>query len=254
MTYDIATRILVVEDDPPIRNLVHRFLNQKYQVDSAADGETALELFDKFQPVLVVLDWNLPDTTGYLLCQEMQRRTNVFVIMLSSRTDEADKLKVLAAGADDYICKPFGLQELAIRIEVVLRRMKRVIPSRIVFDRFAIDLARREVTLDDRIIKLTSLEYRLLYVLASHPGQSWSREQLIEKIWGWNSKGTEEEKVVSVHIGQIRKKMSEFDATGSDLIQTVRGYGYRFDPPKSTVKSRRNDSENARGSRLGSER
>ncbi|WP_445300676.1 response regulator transcription factor [Microcoleus sp. B7-D4] len=106
-----------------MRNLVHRFLNQKYQVDSAADGETALELFEKLKPLLVVLDWNLPDTTGYHLCQEMHRRTNVFVIMLSSRTDEADKLKVLSAGADDYICKPFGLAELAIRIEVVLRRM-----------------------------------------------------------------------------------------------------------------------------------
>ncbi|WP_333327431.1 response regulator transcription factor [Microcoleus sp. POL10_C6] len=126
MITDNTAKILVVDDDPSIRNLIHRFLNHKYQVYSAVDGETALALFEKVKPLLVVLDWNLPDTTGYHLCQEMQRRTNAFVIILSSRTDEADKLKVLSAGADDYICKPFALAELAIRIEVVLRRMRSV--------------------------------------------------------------------------------------------------------------------------------
>jgi two-component system alkaline phosphatase synthesis response regulator PhoP len=241
MVVDTTTKILVVDDDPAIRNLVHRFLNQKYQVDSAADGDRALALFEEFNPMLVILDWNLPDTTGYLLCQEMQRRTNVFVIMLSSRTDEADKLKVLSAGADDYICKPFGLAELAIRIEVVLRRVRPVHPSRIVFDRFAIDPVRREVTLNDEIIKLTAWEFKILYFFASHPGESWSRQQLIEKIWGWNCNYIGEEQIVSVHIAQIRKKMSKFDATGLQLIKTIRGYGYRFEPPKSTVKSRRHD-------------
>jgi two-component system alkaline phosphatase synthesis response regulator PhoP len=230
MTTNTAPKIMVVDDDSPIRNLVHRFLNQKYQVDSAADGETALALFEEFKPMLVVLDWNLPDTTGYHLCQEMQRRTNVFVIMLSSRTDEADRLKVLSAGADDYICKPFGLAELGMRIEVVLRRMRCVTPSRIVFDRFAIDPARREATLDDQIIKLTGLEFKILYFLASHPGISWSRQQIIEKIWGWKSNYPSEERVVDVHIGQIRKKIIKVDATGPHLSQTVRDYGYRFEP------------------------
>ena len=233
MVVDTTPKILVVDDDPLIRNLVHRFLNQKYQVDSAADGDRALALFEEFKPVLVILDWNLPDTTGYHLCQEMQRRTNVFVVMLSSRTDEADQLKVLSAGADDYICKPFGLAELAVRIEVVLRRMRSVTPSRIVFDRFAIDPVSREVTLNDQIIKLTALEFNILYFLASHPGKSWNRQQLIEKIWGWNCDDTGEEQVVSVHIGQIRKKMMQVDATGSQFIKTVHGYGYRFDPPVS---------------------
>ncbi|MEG4342689.1 response regulator transcription factor [Microcoleus sp. A003_D6] len=161
MTADTTPKILVVDDDLLIRTLVHRFLTQKYQVDWAADGETALELFEKLKPLLVILDCNLPDTTGYYLCQEMQRRTNVFVIMLSSRTDEADRLKVLSAGADDCICKPFGLAELAIRVEVVLRRMRAVTPSRIVFDKFAIDSARREATLNDKIIKLTALEFNI---------------------------------------------------------------------------------------------
>lgn len=231
MVVDTTPKILVVDDDPAIRNLVHRFLNQKYQVDSAADGDRALALFDEFKPVLVILDWNLPDTTGYHLCQEMQRRTNVFVVMLSSRTDEADRLKVLSAGADDYICKPFGLAELAVRIEVVLRRMRPVNPARIVFDRFAIDPARREATLNDQIIKLTALEFNILYFFASHPGESWSRQQLIEKIWGWNCNYIGEEQVVSVHIGQIRKKMIQVDPKVPQFIKTIHGYGYRFDPP-----------------------
>ncbi len=117
-----------------------------------------------------------------------------------------------------------------MRIEVVLRRMRCVTPSRMVFDRFAIDSVRREATLNDKIIKLTALEFKILHFLASHPGQSWSRQQLIEKIWGWNCNDTGEEKVVSVHIGQIRKKMIHIDATGSQFIKTIRGFGYRFDP------------------------
>jgi two-component system alkaline phosphatase synthesis response regulator PhoP len=152
-----------------------------------------------------------------------------------SRTDETDKLKVFSANADDYICKPFDLAQLAIRIEVVLRRMKPVTWSRIVFDQFAINSARREATLNDHIIKLTAWEFKILYFLASHSGQSWSRQQLIEKIWGWNGDDTGEEQVVSLHIGPIRKKMIQVDATGSGFIKTIGGYGYRFDPPDRTV-------------------
>jgi DNA-binding response OmpR family regulator len=152
-----------------------------------------------------------------------------------SRTDEADRLKVLSAGADDSIWKPLGLALLAIPIEVVLRRMRAVTSSRIVFDRFAIDSARREATLHDRIIKLTAWEFNILYFLASHSGQSWSRQQLSEKIWEWKCEETGEEQVVSVHIGQIRKKMIQVDATASGFIKTIGGYCYRFDPPDRTA-------------------
>ena len=115
--------------------------------------------------------------------------------------------------------------------------MRSVTASRIVFDRFAIDSARREATLNDRIIKLTAWEFKILYFLASHSGQSWSRQQLIEKIWGWNCDDTGEEQVVSVHIGQIRKKMIQVDATGSQFIKTIRGYGYKFEPPDRTARA-----------------
>jgi two-component system alkaline phosphatase synthesis response regulator PhoP len=113
--------------------------------------------------------------------------------------------------------------------------MKPVTSSRIVFDRFAIDSARREATLNDGIIKLTAWEFKLLYFLASHSGQSWSRQQLIEKIWGWKCEDTEEEQVVSVPIGQIRKKMIQVDASRFSFIKTIGGYGYRFDPPDRTA-------------------
>ncbi|MEG3931805.1 MULTISPECIES: response regulator transcription factor [unclassified Microcoleus] len=113
--------------------------------------------------------------------------------------------------------------------------MRPVTSSRIVFDRFAIDSARREATLNDRIINLTALEFNILYFLASHSNQSWSRQQLIEKIWGWNCHDTGEKQVVSVHIGQIRKKMIQVDANASQFIKTIRGYGYRFEPPNRTA-------------------
>ena len=113
--------------------------------------------------------------------------------------------------------------------------MRPVTSSRIVFDRFAIDSAGREATLNDRIIKLTAWEFNILYFLAIYSGQYWSRQQLIEKIWGWNCDDTGEEQVVSLHIGQIRKKMIQVDATGSGFIKTIGGYGYRFDPPDRTA-------------------
>jgi two-component system, OmpR family, alkaline phosphatase synthesis response regulator PhoP len=109
-------KILVVDDDFGVRNLIYRFLSRKYQIESAADGRTALSLFEQFNPALVILDWNLPDTSGYNLCQEMQSRNNVLVMILTGRTEEADKIKILAAGADDFITKPFSLAEIEVRV------------------------------------------------------------------------------------------------------------------------------------------
>ena len=118
-------KILVVDDDPAIRNLIQRFLaKQGYQIESAEDGKSALAIFEDFNPDLVVLDVNLPDATGYSLCEEMQSRTGVFVLMLTSRSDEADKIRGFAQGADDYITKPFSLSELEVRVGAILKRQR----------------------------------------------------------------------------------------------------------------------------------
>ncbi|GAX35217.1 two component transcriptional regulator, winged helix family protein [Nodularia sp. NIES-3585] len=225
-------KILVVDDDFSIRNLIYRFLSRKYQIELAADGKTALSLFDQFDPALVILDWNLPDTSGYQLCQEMQSRTNVLVMILTSRTSEADKIKILSVGADDFLTKPFSLAEIELRVEALLRRIRSVNSSptqRLVFQQLAINPDGRVVTLNDKPLTLTALEFNILHFLASHPGQAWSRTQLIQKIWGCEYVG--DGRVVDVHIGQLRKKL-EVDTTVPEFIKTVRGYGYKFELPE----------------------
>jgi two-component system OmpR family response regulator len=224
-------KILVVDDDPAIRNLIHRFLSQQgYQVESGQDGQTGLELFEQLNPDLVVLDVNLPDTTGYKLCQEMQRRTGVFVLMLTSRTDEADKMKGFAEGADDYITKPFSLVEIGARVAAILKRKRIVTPTQqqsLTFGELLIDPVRREVLLGTQIVPLTALEFDLLYCLASKPGRVWRRAELLHEVWDYEYVGSD--RVVDVHIGQIRRKI-EPDGTQISMIQTVRGVGYKFEP------------------------
>lgn len=227
-------KILIVDDDPAIRNLIQRFLSkQKYQVESAEDGKTALAIFDQFNPDLVILDVNLPDATGYNLCEEMQKRTKVFVLMLTSRADEADKIRGFAQGADDYLTKPFGLGELEVRVGAILKRQRTVTApekQRLSFEKLLIDPERREVTLNNQLIPLTALEFDLLRFLASHPGRVWRRAELLQEVWDYDYVG--DQRVVDVHIGQIRKKI-EIDATQPILIQTVRGVGYKFEAPDS---------------------
>ena len=223
-------KILVVDDDPAIRNLIHRFLSQQgYQVESGQDGQTGLELFDQLNPDLVVLDVNLPDTTGYKLCQEMQSRTGVFVLMLTSRNDEADKMKGFAEGADDYITKPFSLVEIGARVAAILKRKRIVTPAEqqtLTFGELLIDPVRREVILGSQIVALTALEFDLLYCLASKPGRVWRRSELLHEVWDYEYVGAD--RVVDVHIGQIRRKI-EHDANQNSMIQTVRGVGYKFE-------------------------
>ena len=229
-------KILVVDDDPAIRNLVHRFLTkQNYQMESAEDGKMAMQVFEQFNPDLVILDVNLPDANGYALCQEMQSRTNVFVLMLTSRTDEADKVRGFAQGADDYITKPFSLVELGGRVGAILKRQRVVTTAEqqcLVFDKLMIDPVRREVKLNDEIVPLTALEFDLLHFLASHPGRVWRRAELIQEVWDYEYVG--DQRVVDVHIGQIRKKI-EIDTSQPALIQTVRGVGYKFESPGTTA-------------------
>jgi len=231
-----TAKILVVDDDPAVRNLVYRFLSkQDYEVESAEDGKSALANFEQLNPDLVVLDVNLPDANGYDLCKEMQARTGVFVLMLTSRSDEADKIRGFTEGADDYLTKPFSLGELEVRVGAILKRQRPVTTAEqqyLSFNSLEIDPVRREVTLSQEIVPLTALEFDLLHFLASHPGRVWRRAELIQKVWDYEYVG--DQRVVDVHIGQIRKKI-ELDTTQPAMIQTVRGVGYKFEPPANAV-------------------
>jgi two-component system, OmpR family, response regulator len=231
-------KILVVDDDPSIRTLIHRFLaKQNYQMESAEDGKSAMAVFEQFNPDLVILDVNLPDATGYALCQDMQSRTGVFVLMLTSRSDEADKIRGFALGADDYLTKPFSLGELEVRVGAILKRQRPVTTAEqqcLSFNGLMIDPVRREVTLNAEAVPLTALEFDLLHFLASHPGRVWRRAELIQKVWDYEYVG--DQRVVDVHIGQIRKKI-ETDTSQPALIQTVRGVGYKFEAPDTSGDS-----------------
>jgi DNA-binding response OmpR family regulator len=225
-------KILVVDDDPAIRNLISRFLTrQSYQMEVAEDGKSAMTVFEQFNPDLVILDVNLPDANGYNLCQDMQGRTGVFVLMLTSRTDEADKIRGFNQGADDYITKPFSLGELGVRVGAILKRQRTVTTGEqqcLTFEKLVIDPVRREVKLAGDMVPLTALEFDLLYFLAKNPGRVWRRAELIQEVWDYEYVG--DQRVVDVHIGQIRKKI-EIDTSQPALIQTVRGVGYKFEAP-----------------------
>lgn len=247
MTNATTPKILVVDDDPAIRHLLHRYLGRKYHIQCAVDGKTALETFEKFNPDLVILDWNLPDNNGYNLCQEMQRYLNVLVLILTSRKDEADKIRVLKAGADDFMTKPFSLAEVEVRVEVLLRRVRHTSPTptqRLVFNQLVIDPVRRAVILNEQLVDLTPIEFDILHFLATHPNQVWGRRDLIKEVWECDYVG--EQRVVDVHIGQIRKKI-EIDGTQPKLIQTVRGFGYIFEPPSTTRQKTNPSCESAFG-------
>lgn len=234
---DTVRKVLVVEDDPAIRTLIHRFLSQKnYEMESAEDGKQAIAIFERFNPHLVILDVNLPDTSGYHLCQEMQRRTEVLVLMLTSLTDKMSVLEGFSRGADDYLTKPFDLDMLQARVEALLKRSdpergkKSAAQQPLTFGNLAIDPVRCEVTLNNERVILTALEFSLLHCLAKQPGRVWRREDLIQEVWQYDYVG--DHRVVDVHIGQIRKKV-EPNPTQPVFIHTIRGIGYKFEPPSA---------------------
>lgn len=229
-------KILVVDDDPAIRSLIVRFLGRKnYHIEAAADGATGKAIFERLHPELVILDVNLPDTSGYTLCEQMQAIEDVFVLMLTSRDDTADKIQGFSKGADDYITKPFDLQELEYRVGAMLRRGRKIAPAvpaslpvveSLRIGEMSIDPTRREVTIADQLITFTALEFDLLFFFAHHPGRVWRRSELIQEVWRYDHTG--DKRVVDVHIGQIRRKLEQAGLV-SATIKTVRGVGYRFE-------------------------
>lgn len=229
MTQDSA-KLLVVDDDPSIRHLISRFFSQRnYEIKSAEDGKSARVVFENFSPDLVILDINLPDVNGFNLCQEMQSCSDVYVMMLTSRTDESDIIQGFTQGADDYITKPFSLAELSVRVGAILKRQRQVNTPKhksLVFENLVIDPASHEVKINNQTVSLTALEFNLLRFLASHPGQVWRRSELLQAVWEYDY--VDSDRVIDVHIGQIRKKIKTA-ASQPSLIQTVRGVGYKFE-------------------------
>lgn len=222
-------RILVVDDEERIRSLVGQYLRAEgYEVAEAASGEEALAKVQSHPPDLVVLDVRLPGVDGFEVLAELRKRSEVYVIMLTARAEETDKLVGLTAGADDYLTKPFSPRELVARVKAVLRRGREprgADQDVFSFEGLTIDLGRREVKRDDEAIELTVLEFDLLAALASAPGRVFTRRQLIERVWGWDFFG--DDRVVDVHIRNLRRALGD-SAEEPRFVGTVRGVGYRL--------------------------
>ena len=222
------TKILVIDDEPSIINLVSAYLKPEgYEVYTAADGNAGLKAARAFKPDLIILDLMLPGIDGIELLTRLRRDSDVYVIMLTARTDETDKVIGLSVGADDYVTKPFSPRELTARVKAALRRIKTGSASSeersvLSFKHVRIDVGAHTVTVDDVPVELTSIEFDLLRALAENRGRVLSREQLLEKIWGAEYFG--EMRVVDVHLGHVRQKLGN-----EELIATVRGVGYRFE-------------------------
>jgi DNA-binding response OmpR family regulator len=224
------TTVLVVDDEPIVRDVVVRYLRRDgFTTLEAGDGDSARRLIETGEPELVVLDVMLPGTDGLELCRWIRSRSDLPVIMLTARGEEADRIVGLELGADDYVTKPFSPRELATRVRTVLRRTGSVpTPTeRLAFADVVLDGASREVTKAGAPVTLTVREFDLLWFLASHPRHVFSRDQLMDRVWGHAvavDTGT-----VTVHIRRLREKIEADPARPVHLL-TVWGVGYRFDP------------------------
>jgi two-component system, OmpR family, alkaline phosphatase synthesis response regulator PhoP len=218
-------KILLVDDEPSIVNLASAYLRKEgYELYTAADGAAALKAARVFKPDLIVLDIMLPGMDGLEVLSQLRRESDVYVILLTAKSEEADKVIGLSVGADDYLTKPFSPRELVARVKSALRRLRsssRAEGSVLAFQHVRVDTGSRQVWVDDQVVELTTIEFDLLKTLAENRGLVLSREQLLEKVWGYDYYG--EARVVDVHIGHVRQKL------GEDFITTVRGAGYRFD-------------------------
>ena len=220
--------VLVVDDEPIVREVVVRYLEREgYRTLEAADGDAARDALVRTSPDLVVLDVMLPGTDGLELCRWIRSTSQLPVIMLTARGEEADRIVGLELGADDYVTKPFSPRELAARVKSVLRRSDRPDGSveRLEFGDVELDLATREVRKAGIELRLTAREFELLWFLASHPRRVFSRDQLMASVWGYTAAfdtGT-----VTVHVRRLREKVED-DPAAPRYLETVWGVGYRL--------------------------
>jgi two-component system phosphate regulon response regulator PhoB len=226
----MTPHVLVVEDEKALADLLQYNLEKEgYRVSLAADGEEALMMAQEDRPDLFVLDWMLPKAPGIEVCRRLRQRQetrNTPIVMLTARSDESERIRGLDTGADDYIVKPFSMQELLARLRAVMRRIRPALAEdKVIVGDIVIDRASHRVKRAGREIHLGPTEYRLLDHLMQHPGRVFSREQLLNAVWG--SDVYVETRTVDVHVGRLRKALNEgFDA---DPIRTVRAAGYAID-------------------------
>ena len=222
--------VLVVDDEPIVRDVVVRYLEHDgFDTLIAGDGDSARALIEEREPALVVLDVMLPGTDGLSLCRWIRERSNMPVILLTARGEETDRIVGLELGADDYVTKPFSPRELSARVRAVLRRSDPTPPARetVSFGDVELDTSARQVRKTGLPVELTMREFDLLSFLASHPRQVFSRDQLMDRVWGYSS--AVDTGTVTVHVRRLREKI-ESDPRKPRHLATVWGVGYRLDP------------------------
>ena len=224
------TSVLVVDDEPVVREVVVRYLQREgYATLEAGDGDDARRLIETQDPGLVVLDVMLPGTDGLELCRWIRGRSSLPVILLTARGEEADRIVGLELGADDYVTKPFSPRELVARIRTVLRRSNAEPQGadRLEFGDLVLDGSSRQLHRGASPVVLTGREFDLLWFLASHPKHAFSRDQLMDRVWGYHA--AVDTGTVTVHVRRLREKI-ESDPSRPTHLRTVWGIGYRFDP------------------------
>ena len=226
----MKTKILLVDDDPNIRQLVNLYLEKEgFEVEMADRGDTAVEKFKTFAPNLILLDLMLPGMDGWQVCREVRKTSNVPIIMLTAKDETFDKVLGLELGADDYMVKPFDTKELVARIKAVLRRFQNAdapASKELSFPGLTLNIGQYTVTYMGRELEMPPKELELLYFLASHPGMVFTREQLLEQVWGYDYFG--DSRTVDVHVKRLREKLTDGEKMGWQ-IKTVWGVGYKFE-------------------------
>ena len=224
----MTERALVIEDSIEVTRLIAQMLKKEgYQTSTAASAAGALEAVRRERPDLVLLDLSLPDGDGVEVCRQLRQFSDAYVIMVTSRDDEVDKIVGLSVGADDYVTKPFSPRELAARIRAMRRRPRapQVQEDLRSFEGLRINPIAREVELDGDHLELTKIEFDLLDMLSGEPRRTFTREQILERVWGdWYG----DDHIIDVHMGNLRRKLGE-PASKPRFVTTVRGVGYRFE-------------------------
>lgn len=221
----MTSRILVVDDDAALAEMISIVLNAEgFEVRECYDGSQAIEEFQKFAPDLVLLDVMLPGRDGFEICQAIRRMSNIPIVMLTARSDTADVVAGLEAGADDYVPKPFKPRELVARVKARLRRTDEDEEEQLTLGDLIVDVSGHRVTREGEPVSLTPLEFDLLVTLARAPWKVYTREELLEQVWGYRHAA--DTRLVNVHVQRLRSKVEQ-DPENPGLIVTVRGVGYR---------------------------